>query len=66
MAGRWRLRDVSAVRGAGGAYGTGSAALSAIVASWLRMEKRRVGPGKEGGAGGKAESITWAITSTRA
>lgn len=59
MAGRWRLRDVSAVRGAGGAYGTGAAALSAIVASWLRMEKRRVGRGKEGGAGGKAESITW-------
>lgn len=66
MAGRWRLRDVSAVRGAGGAYGTGAAALSAIVASWLGMEKRRVGEEKRAGPAARQKASRGAITSTRA
>lgn len=54
------------MRGAGGAYGTGAAALSAIVASWLGMEKRRVGEEKRAGPAARQKASRGAITSTRA
>lgn len=59
MVGRWRLWDVSVVWGVGGVYGIGVVVLFVIVVLWLCMEKRWVGWGKEGGVGGKVESIMW-------